>query len=79
VGCEHPWWLLLWLHAESEACNQFLVGDTPSSVEQFPQKSHDHSEQEIYIGILLHHAFSFGHQGHVHQNREPALYLPEKL
>jgi hypothetical protein len=46
---------------------------------EVPQKSHDHSEQEIYIGILLHHAFSFGHQGHVHQNREPALYLPEKL
>jgi len=46
---------------------------------EVPQKSHDHSEQEIYIGILLHHAFSFGHQGHGHQNREPALYLPEKL
>ena len=44
-----------------------------------PQTDHDHSELETYIDIRAHHVSAFAHQGHVHQNRELALYPPDKI
>lgn len=41
-----------------------------------PQIGHGHSEQGIYTGIRVHHAFVFVHQEHEHQSKEPVLYLP---
>lgn len=43
-----------------------------------PRIDHGHSEQEIYIGIHVHHVSVFVHQEHGHQNKEPVLSLPVK-
>ena len=42
-----------------------------------PLTDHDHNEPKIYNDSLLHHASVFEHQGHGHQSKGPAPYLPE--